>query len=172
MIGICHLCGKEKELTYEHVPQKGANNSKRVQLITGKEIFNSEKIYTGQPLNYINQQKGAGGYTLCKECNNNTGNWYAKEYNKFANVIGYVMTNEVDFNKVKAIQFCGDNLHFQRIIKQILCMFLSTIQPWKLKNFKDIQEYVMNKNEINFNKEKICERCIYVLYSDCKEVNC
>ena len=30
--GICHLCGKYAELTFEHVPPKSANNKKRATL--------------------------------------------------------------------------------------------------------------------------------------------
>ena len=71
--GKCHLCGKYAELTFEHVPPKSANNKDRAKLLTGKEIFDTKKLRTGESLRYINQQQGAGNYTLCKECNNNTG---------------------------------------------------------------------------------------------------
>lgn len=152
--GICHLCGKYTELTFEHVPPKSANNKERARLLTGKEIFDIKKISTGKNLRYINQQQGAGNYTLCRECNNNTGDWYAKEYIKFANEIGYILTNEIDMKKAKGIGLDSDKLYFQRIIKQILCMFLSTIQPEYAMKFKDIREYVLNKDEISFDTNK------------------
>ena len=101
--GKCHLCGKYEELTFEHVPPKSANNKDRAKLLTGKEIFDTKKLRTGESLRYINQQQGAGNYTLCKECNNNTGDWYAKEYIKFANEIGYILTNQIDLNTSKGI---------------------------------------------------------------------
>ena len=60
----------------------------------------------GKSLRYINQQKGAGNYTLCKECNNNTGDWYADEYIKFANEIGYILTNEIN-NATIILYYCA-----------------------------------------------------------------
>lgn len=152
--GICHLCGKYTELTFEHVPPKSANNKERAKLITGGEIFNTKKLQSGITLRYINQQQGAGNYTLCKECNNNTGDWYANEYIKFVNEIGYIITNEIDLNTAKGIGLDSDKLYFGRIIKQILCMFLSTIQPEYAMQFKDIREYVLNKDETNFDIKK------------------
>ena len=46
--GICHLCGKYTELTFEHVSPKSANNRERARLLTGKEIFDTKKISTGK----------------------------------------------------------------------------------------------------------------------------
>lgn len=152
--GKCHLCGKYEELTFEHVPPKSANNKDRAKLLTGKEIFDTKKLRTGESLRYINQQQGAGNYTLCKECNNNTGDWYAKEYIKFANEIGYILTNQIDLNTSKGIILDSNKLYFQRIIKQVLCMFLSTIQPEYAMEFKDIREYILNKNSTEFNSKK------------------
>ena len=152
--GICHLCGQYAELSFEHVPPKSANNKDRARLLTGKEIFNTQKLRAGKSLRYINQQQGAGNYTLCKDCNNNTGDWYAKEYIKFANEIGYILTNQIDLNTAKGIGLDSDKLYFQRIIKQILCMFLSTIQPEYAMTFNDIREYVLNKESTAFNDKK------------------
>ena len=152
--GICHLCGKYGELTFEHVPPKSANNKERAKLLTGREIFDITKLREGKSLKYINQQQGAGNYTLCQECNNTTGYWYAKEYIKFANEIGYLLTNKIDISYAKGIWLDTNKLYFQRIIKQILCMFLSTIQPEYAMEFKDIREYVLNKNSTEFNSQK------------------
>ena len=38
--GICHICGKETELTFEHLPPRKANNNNRAKAI---EIYN--RIY-------------------------------------------------------------------------------------------------------------------------------
>ena len=152
--GICHLCGKYAKLSFEHVPPKSANNKDRAKLLTGKEVFNTQKLRIGKSLRYINQQQGAGNYTLCNECNNNTGDWYAKEYIKFANEIGYILTNQIDLDTAKGIVLDSNKLYFQRIIKQILCMFLSTIQPEYAMTFNDIREYVLNKESTTFNDKK------------------
>lgn len=152
--GECHLCGKEGKLTFEHVPPKKANNNERARLLTGREIFNIDKIKKGKSLRYINQQQGAGWYSLCAECNNNTGDWYASEYIKFANNIGYILTNEIKSSDIKGIEINSNKLYFQRIIKQILCMFLSTTQPNKLNEIEDIRRFILDKNNKDFNDKK------------------
>lgn len=152
--GICYLCGKYDELTFEHIPPKGANNKDKAKILTGEELFNVAKIKSGQKLKYINRQQGVGNYTLCKECNNNTGSWYADEYINFANSIGYVLTNEIKSNDTKTLKLNFKNLYFQKIIKQILCMFVSTIQPYNSYLIEDMKKYIMDVNENNFNKDK------------------
>ena len=109
--GECHLCGKEGKLTFEHVPPKKANNNERARLLTGREIFNIDKNKKGKSLRYINQQQGAGWYSLCAECNNNTGDWYASEYIKFANNIGYILTNEIFYLIFLSITLLEESLY-------------------------------------------------------------
>ena len=46
------------------------------------------------------------------------------EVMKFANEIGYILANEIDIKTAKGIGLDSNKLYFQRIIKQILCMFL------------------------------------------------
>lgn len=152
--GICHLCGKNTILTFEHIPPKKANNKDNSKMITGKEIFNVDKMHDGKSLRYIQRQQGAGDYTLCEECNNNTGHWYADEYIKFANEIGYCLNCKTNLETTKTIKLASNKLYFQRIIKQILCMFLSTIQPEYAIECEDIRQYVLNKDNVNFNEKK------------------
>lgn len=153
-LGICHLCGKEAKLTFEHLPPKSANNKYKTKLITGKEFFDIKKLKRNESLRYILQQQGAGGYTLCQECNNNTGDWYAKEYIKFANSMTYILNNQNNIKNIKGIEIHSEKMYYQRIFKQILCMFLSTIQPEWLKELQDIRDYVMNTTNNTFNKNK------------------
>ena len=87
--GKCALCGKECNLTFEHIPPSGAYNNFPVKLISGEE---AEKLAIGENnrlpwdvegLKYNNLQKGQGMFSLCSGCNNKTGSWYANEYNTF-----------------------------------------------------------------------------------------
>lgn len=153
-LGICHLCGRETKLTFEHLPPKSANNKYKTKLITGKEIFNVEKLKRNESLRYISQQQGAGGYTLCQECNNNTGDWYAQEYIKFANSMTYILNNQDNIKNSKGIELYSDKMYYQRIFKQILCMFLSTIQPEFFEELQDIRDYVKDTSNNKFNKQK------------------
>ena len=67
------------------------------------------------------------------------------------------MTNQIDLNTSKGIILDSNKLYFQRIIKQVLCMFLSTIQPEYAMEFKDIRDYVLNKDATKFDNSKYYE---------------
>ena len=73
-IGICHICGKEGELTFEHIPPRNALNNQATKMYSGDNLI---KRMQGEKAKYENQQAGAGRYSLCASCNNNTGQWYA-----------------------------------------------------------------------------------------------
>ena len=42
--GKCALCGKECELTFEHIPPRRAFNSTPARPVSGEEIFNVHRI--------------------------------------------------------------------------------------------------------------------------------
>jgi hypothetical protein len=72
--GKCHICGTVGKLSFEHVPPKGAFNNKQVVRVGFDEAI------TLGPYDRLKgsiEQRGAGAYTLCERCNNNTGSWYA-----------------------------------------------------------------------------------------------
>lgn len=83
--GVCKLCGKHKKLTFEHLPPEAAFNATSVREYSGDVIID---LMTGadgrmpwdfEGLKWKQNQRGAGGYLLCDECNNNTGSWYMNE---------------------------------------------------------------------------------------------
>jgi 5-methylcytosine-specific restriction endonuclease McrA len=76
-IGECHLCGLIGKLLFEHVPPKAAFNNRP---LVAKEIYQIlEKGSFENTKGHI-FQKGAGAYTLCEKCNNQTGKWYGGAY--------------------------------------------------------------------------------------------
>lgn len=156
--GKCHLCGKECKLTFEHLPPERANNNKEAHAIVGdtlmRHIGGVKDPWDLSGLRYKKLQRGMGGYTLCSECNNNTGNWYAKDYINFVNTIGYVLNNKIDLEKTEAIHLELKDMYPLRIIKQILCMFASTMHPEFLDANPDLREFIMNKESKNFNAKK------------------
>ena len=93
-IGKCALCDKECELTFEHIPPRVAFNSTPAKPISEKELFDN-KLDNGEErvpwdiegLHYQNQQKGMGMFSLCEDCNNNTGSWYGDSYVTFAHIV-------------------------------------------------------------------------------------
>jgi len=153
MKGKCHLCNQVKELSFEHVPPKSAFNNKRAFYYTGNDFL--KHIGTGNlpwdfsGLKPTQSQRGMGGYTLCKECNNRTGHWYGDAFAQFI-VQGY--KHIYDFGGLaavsaqKSLKFNFKGIHPQRIVKQLLCMFFSINNPDLCVAKKDLAELVQNPN--------------------------
>lgn len=137
IIEKCCICGEKSEMTFEHLPPKSIGNNKPMIEIS---------ILTEEKRNTIRQQ-GSGLYSLCKNCNNNTGNMYGSEYKKFhesiittgnRNSVENKYTNELIISPLK-------------VFKEIICMFLSiNPAPIFLEKRKILQDFVLSKEEKNF----------------------
>ena len=75
--GICCICGKETELTFEHIPPKASLNQSNLK------SYNLWGYIINNDTRYKQFQKGAGLYSLCGSCNNLTGEWYGAAYAEF-----------------------------------------------------------------------------------------
>lgn len=146
--GVCRLCGEERMLSFEHVPPQEAFNDAMVigldikhlmaRIERGEASFSD--VMTGTKKIY--QQRGSGDYTLCTECNSNTGSWYGAEY--------------VDFTRA-LYRFCGTvapgsgvsviiRMRPLRVLKQILTMFCSACGPRFAERQSTIRRYLLNKD--------------------------
>ena len=142
--GQCALCGRECELTYEHIPPKSAFNSKPAKMYTGdKLILDSDRLpWDVQGLTYLNRQQGAGRYSLCKDCNSKTGTWYGSAYREIAHIMAYAL----QAHENSTIQGIGiRDVYPQRFIKQVLSMFCSVNDHASLKAFA---------NPVQVNRDK------------------
>jgi hypothetical protein len=75
--GVCHICGKFGKLAFEHSPSASAFNDHRVLCVSFQQVLNNQHPHEFRG-RY--QQKGAGDFTLCVKCNNDTGSWYGTAY--------------------------------------------------------------------------------------------
>ena len=78
--GICKVCGRLSELTYEHIPPKSAfNNNKHFYISLVNPLFENrdaetfEELQRVDPKYVIKKQGGIGFHSLCKSCNTNFG---------------------------------------------------------------------------------------------------
>lgn len=150
-IGKCALCGKECKLTFEHIPPRAANNSKPAKPVSGNEYFkkNNRLPWDTTGIKYNNQQKGMGLFSLCSDCNNNTGSFYGNDYIEFAKrAVAMIKSDIPDNHDVVVFK----KIYPLRVIKQICSMFCS-INP-KLPYLNDMREFVLNKESNTFNKDK------------------
>lgn len=128
-MGKCKICGKEKKLTFEHIPPKASFNGQKVEIIKGDELI---KTITGKRLPWDTSglkkkvsQNGTKVKTLCSKCNSFTGQHYGSWY---VDLVGG-FHNFIQSNKPKANEYYEFDLHQIKplnIFKQIISMFCST----------------------------------------------
>lgn len=156
--GKCALCGKECELTFEHIPPRAAFNSHPARPVSGDRIVrdNDRMPWDMSGLPYENQQRGMGRYSLCPECNNNTGTWYGDAYAYFTHVAHEIVQNSdhTDCNGVRI-----NKIYPLRIVKQVISMFCS------INNFNDgrsntLRQFVLDKNKTGLDPSKY-RLCMY-----------
>lgn len=201
--GVCALCGKPCKLTYEHIPPKAALNSKPVKMYTGIELLSkdSERMpWEVQGLQYVSQQKGSGKYSLCENCNNNTGSWYGDSYQEMVHIFAALLSNP----EIKTAQGIGiKGIYPLRFFKQIISMFCSVNdhkslipylhpkqvpdkeqQPPMVQMLVDVQEkmleaailmeelrsFVLDKNATGLDKKRF-KVCMYLTESPLLKIN-
>ena len=161
--GKCVLCGKECELTFEHIPPRAAFNSTPVRPVSGVEVLTEKNLndkerlpWDTTGLRYQNQQQGMGRYSLCATCNNNTGSWYGDAYVYFANVVHAAITNCSDKDP-DGITIQG--VYPLRFVKQVLSMFCSICNS-DAPSFEPIKKFVLDKDAVGLDKNKY-KLCMY-----------
>jgi hypothetical protein len=118
--GVCHICRRVGPLSWEHVPPESAFNNFPIVRATQDQILTPGR-WDGARGQIV--QRGGGGYTLCEQCNNNTGSWYGAEYAVWAKqglerLLRIPAYEENPF----FIPFWGHPLRF---LKQVITMFFS-----------------------------------------------
>lgn len=152
-VGECRLCGKETFLTFEHVPPRAAFNSTTVRKISGNELIAAITDADRKPWDFSglkgeDMQRGIGGYYLCQSCNNNTGDWYMKEFVKFSKSLAELL--KCRENNCSSCSFALKEAYPLRIFKAIMTMF-NDINAFNDDNLK---KYLLEPQNMNFDNEK------------------
>lgn len=138
--GICRICGKYKKLTFEHVPPQSAFNSNPVFFQKSVHLHDTKSYLYGKR---ILSNQGAGGYYLCKSCNNLTGSYYGESYKRFAYIGTMALQNRVWARKHITFEYAIQPLN---ILKQILAMFMAIDTSDQLLNLDGLSEFILDKN--------------------------
>lgn len=165
--GKCALCRKECDLSFEHIPPKSAYNGHPAKAVSGTEFIGNGKLpWDISDLHYENLQRGMGKYSLCNNCNNNTGTWYGEEYLKIARAAAYVLslTNKEEVTSFKVLDF-----YPLRFVKQVLSMFCS-INNFEDKRIERLREFVLDKTATNLDSSKY-KLCMYFTESKLQKLN-
>ena len=142
VFGNCRICGAGTELTFEHVPPRAAFNDCPV---VGKHIVD---LINKDPDYYFDKkghksQRGAGAYTLCKQCNSDTGAWYGGAFANFA------------YQSLDILKHADGHLSLHyifhiyplRVIKQIITMFFSVNDDLFRGNHPELVKFILDKNK-------------------------
>lgn len=166
--GKCAICGKITTLTFEHIPPEATYNSTPARPVSGKQLIDDpDRLpWDTKGLRYENQQRGMGKYSLCAECNNNTGTWYGAAYTEFAHIVGSAIKN---LSREENADICIKKVYPARIIKQILAMFCS-ILPRDREEFDEIRTFVLNREATGLDKSKY-KVCMYFTDSQLMKYN-
>jgi len=153
-IGICHICGQNKYLTFEHIPPEKAFNEYKTYIYKGKQvIFRGDHKFPWDfsDIKGKHSQRGFGNFTLCEECNNNTGSWYGGKF------IDFIFQSYIIYNSNSNKKFIKEtfyNIYPLAIIKQIISMFASINSPDFFEVNQDLRKFVLDKNEKYLNTKK------------------
>ncbi len=163
--GKCAICGQIRELSYEHIPPKAAFNAFPVKKIKGEEfvkgLFDDDGLsYKQEHIKYVNQQRGSGDYTLCVECNNNTGAWYGDEYVKIAYRIKEFFETEFVCGQDTVVL---NEIFPMRFVKQIIALFCSVCNC-EDSRIQFLREFVLDKEQKGLPMEK-CSLHMYFTFS-------
>lgn len=141
--GICKLCGKEAELTYEHVPPRSSfNKHTKYVSIDFMKYIESDDILNNSPKGKI-RQGGIGYNSLCSECNSFLGREYVNAYKIWCQAGAQILSKD-DFIFAKLYVIEQEPL---KILKQIISMFLAINKEWYLKAYPELSEFVKNSEQ-------------------------
>ncbi len=140
--GICHICGQNRELSFEHLPPKKAFNNHSLHIANSSDILRHLNKKDFEDIKGKISKRGFGDYTLCNKCNNDTGAWYGNAYISWA----YQAAAFLISTKGMPLQYYPYKIFPLRVIKQIICMFLSANGPDFRIKYPELEYFVLNKN--------------------------
>jgi hypothetical protein len=138
--GQCKLCQQEKSLNFEHVPPRSAFNKSTRYISVPSEIYTSIDNPLSTPPKGKVRQGGTGYYAFCEECNNFLGLNYVKPYEHWAK-IGLSVLKSTNKNS-NYYEFIAKNIEPQRILKQIISMFIAMNDNWYFKEYPELIDFV------------------------------
>jgi hypothetical protein len=120
--GHCHVCGSYGPLSEEHVPPKRAyNDMPYVTLDFGQTIrLGPEDVPEGPK-----RQGGVRFHTLCRNCNNWFGGWYARAFIDWCYQGMYILERSGGNPRL----VYAHNIYPMKVLKQIVAMFFSVNSP-------------------------------------------
>lgn len=158
-IGTCHVCLRERPLSFEHVPPGAAFNVDRVKIGGVKHWL--ERNNDGIRLRHVIQQGGFGFSRLCEECNNRTGSWYAAELTGWvhaavAAIHGLPSVAEMDAQlEDHSVMFRIEGVRPLAMVKQIITMMLVVNDVEFAVRHPDLRAFVLDRDRTGLQDAQV-----------------
>ena len=161
--GRCRLCGKEKELTFEHVPPRAVFNKSPLRRYDGVEILDNPEDFENRKLKSSKFNRGSGGHYLCKDCNSFLGSEYNETYSFVASNIACEIDKSLTPHTT-GIEFLSKELEWGRFFRQAMSMFVDISDDCSSDD--KLREYILNPNSMDFDREKYM--LLFYAVNDCR----
>ncbi|WP_155941650.1 hypothetical protein [Maribacter sp. Hel_I_7] len=138
--GICHLCGQNTDLSFEHVPPRTTfNKNTKYTSVDFEDYIKIKNPLKEKPKGKI-KQGGIGYNSFCKECNSFLGANYVPAYKRWV---------QGGFEILKNTEFCPHKYLIKeveplKILKHIISMFLAINGDWYLETYPELSDFVAN----------------------------
>jgi len=134
-----------------HIPPRSAYNDRSVQLLRGTETL---KLRSGEWPRGTIQQRGAGDYHSCAQCNNKTGGWYVPEFWRWVERGAGVLREIGDvsgqdsrtYSRFVRVAFMG--VRPLLFVKQVAYMFLCINGPGFTAQHPELRSFVLNRDRV------------------------
>lgn len=145
-------------MTFEHIPPQKCFNSKPVKPVSGDVLIQAMADKKHNPwetkgLQYENQQRGFGRWSLCSDCNTKTGTWYGEDYAKFTRAI-HSMIKEHEPKCNEYLEFDVLDAYPLRLVKQMISMICSINSDYYNDvRITNLAKFVIDKDAVGLNKQ-------------------
>jgi hypothetical protein len=168
VLGICRVCARKAQLTFEHIPPKSAFNNNKFFFTTNiHPLLDKRNARTFEDLTSFDKstakknQGGIGIHSLCGFCNNLFGTYYVRAYKEWItqSMEFFKLESELERNRFEV------TIQPLNVLKQIIAMFFSINTKFS-KLYPELKSYLLNK-ETNILPEGVR---VFVYYNFIGEV--
>jgi hypothetical protein len=149
--GVCRVCGRNAQLTFEHVPPKSTYNNNHYYytthvhpLLDKKDARTFDELTSFDKSTAKKNQGGIGIHSLCGICNNLFGTYYVRAYKEWItkSMEFFTLESELERSKFEV------KIQPLNVIKQIIAMFFSINIKFS-KLYPELKSYLLNKEAYN-----------------------
>lgn len=148
--GRCHICGKDRRLSFEHIPPRSMGNDHSIKSYRGVDIIEKTGGFdtsTKEGVRYAKMRRGAGFRTLCKECNSYLGANYVREFAGCIKELKARFIQDPPSSNAKSIHLEGGRINVLAFFKHVISNFCATTPCGSMA---DCRTFLLDKESNDF----------------------